>query len=42
VPATIVAPAILVQEMEIRKTERKPERLPYLRNPYFAGPGKRP
>ena len=40
VPASIVAPAILVQEMELRKTERKPERLPYLDHPYFAGEGK--
>ncbi|MBI5239967.1 MAG: hypothetical protein HY926_05815 [Elusimicrobia bacterium] len=37
VPASIVAPSILVQEMELRKTERKPERLPYLKHPYFAG-----
>jgi predicted Zn-dependent protease len=40
VPASIVAPSILVQEMELRKTERKPERMPYLENPYFAGQGK--
>ena len=40
VPASIVAPSILVQEMEVRKTERKPERLPYLKHPYFAGKGK--
>jgi predicted Zn-dependent protease len=37
VPASIVAPSVLVQEMEIRKTERKPERLPYIKHPYFAG-----
>lgn len=37
VPASIVAPSILVQEMEVKKTERKPERLPYLPHPYFAG-----
>ena len=40
VPASIVAPAILVQEMELRKTERKPERLPYLEHPFFAQKGK--
>ena len=34
--ASIVAPSILVQEMEVKKTERKPERLPYLKHPYFA------
>jgi predicted Zn-dependent protease len=39
VPASIVAPSILVQEMELRKTERKPERMPYLKHPYFAGKG---
>ncbi|MDD5628631.1 MAG: metallopeptidase TldD-related protein, partial [Elusimicrobia bacterium] len=39
VPASIVAPAILVREMELRKTERKPERPPYLKNPFFAKPG---
>jgi len=37
VPASIVAPSILVQEMEVKKTERKPEKLPYLKHPYFAG-----
>jgi predicted Zn-dependent protease len=42
VPASIVAPSILVQEMELRKTERKPERLPYLQHPYFAEKEKRP
>ncbi|MCX5793869.1 MAG: metallopeptidase TldD-related protein [Elusimicrobia bacterium] len=40
VPASIVAPSILVQEMELRKTERKPERLHYLKKPFFAGKGK--
>jgi hypothetical protein len=33
VPASIVAPSILVVEMELKKTERKPERLPYLKPP---------
>ncbi|MFA6003988.1 MAG: metallopeptidase TldD-related protein [Elusimicrobiota bacterium] len=37
VPASIVAPSILVDEMELKNTERKPERLPYLPHPYFAG-----
>jgi len=37
VPAAIVAPSILVQEMEVKKTERKPDKLPYLPHPYFAG-----
>ncbi len=40
VPASIVAPAILVQEMELRKTERKPERMPYLEHPYFVEKGR--
>lgn len=34
-PGTIVAPSILVQEMEVKKTENKPEKRPYLRHPYF-------
>ncbi|MFH1619787.1 MAG: metallopeptidase TldD-related protein [bacterium] len=33
--ASIVAPSVLVQEMELKKTETKPEKLPYLRHPYF-------
>ncbi|HOW90588.1 MAG TPA: metallopeptidase TldD-related protein, partial [Elusimicrobiales bacterium] len=32
---TIVAPSILLQEMEIKKTESKPEKKPYLAHPYF-------
>ncbi|MBI4349958.1 MAG: hypothetical protein HY550_00820 [Elusimicrobia bacterium] len=36
-PGTIVTPSILVQEMEIKKTEEKPEKKPYLPHPYFAG-----
>ena len=35
-PGTIVTPSILVQEMEIKKTEEKPEKKPYLAHPYFA------
>jgi predicted Zn-dependent protease len=35
-PGSIVAPSILVQEMEVKKTESKPEKKPYLQNPYFA------
>ena len=33
---SIVTPSILVQEMEIKKSERKPDKLPYLPNPYFS------
>jgi hypothetical protein len=36
VPGTIVAPSILVQEMEVKKTESKPEKKPYLQHPYFV------
>lgn len=32
---SIVTPSILVQEMEIRKTEQKPEKPPYLKHPFF-------
>jgi len=39
VPAAIITPSILVQEMELKKTEQKPDRLPYLPHPYF-GEGK--
>ena len=35
-PASLVAPDVLVQEMEIKKTEQKPDRKPYLEHPYFA------
>jgi len=35
-PGTVVAPAILVQEMEIKKSEEKPEKKPYLAHPYFG------
>ncbi|OGS44388.1 MAG: hypothetical protein A3J79_04290 [Elusimicrobia bacterium RIFOXYB2_FULL_62_6] len=41
VPASIIAPSILVQEMELKKTEQKPDRQPYLPHPYFGdGPVK--
>ncbi|MBU2573336.1 MAG: hypothetical protein KKH28_04590 [Elusimicrobia bacterium] len=42
VPAAIIAPSsILVQEMELQKTEQKPDRQPYLPHPYFGeGKGK--
>lgn len=36
VPASIVAPSILVQEMELQKIEQKPDRQPYLPHPYFG------
>jgi len=35
-PGTIVTPSILVQEMEIKKSEEKPEKKPYLGHPYFT------
>lgn len=36
VPASLVAPAaLLVQEMELKPTENKPDRQPYLPHPYF-------
>jgi hypothetical protein len=35
-PASLVAPAVLVQEMEVKKTEQKPDRKPYLEHPYFV------
>ncbi|HAF96469.1 MAG: hypothetical protein A2021_05835 [Elusimicrobia bacterium GWF2_52_66] len=35
-PASLVAPSIIVQEMEIKKTEDKPDRKPYLDHPFFA------
>lgn len=37
VPASIVAPSVLVQEMELKPTDKKPDKLPYLPHPYFAG-----
>ncbi len=35
VPASIVCPSVLISEMELKKTERKPMRLPYLAHPFF-------
>lgn len=35
-PGSIVSPSILVQEMEAKKTDSKPEKTPYLPHPYFA------
>ncbi len=36
VPASIIAPAaLLVQEMELKPTDAKPDRQPYLPHPYF-------
>ena len=34
-PATVVAPDVLIEELEFKKTEKKPEKLPYLKHPYF-------
>lgn len=34
--ASIVCPSILVAEMELKKTEKKPEKRPYLSHPYFS------
>ncbi len=40
VAASIVAPsAVLVQEMELKRTDRKPDRAPYLEHPFFAKNG---
>ena len=36
VPASIVAPSILISEMEMKKTDKKPTRPPYLPHPSFA------
>ncbi len=33
---SIIAPSVLVQEVEIKRTEKKPERMPYLGHPYFS------
>jgi len=33
--ASIVTPSVLLSEMELRKTEKKPEKPPHLRHPYF-------
>ncbi|NLO91525.1 MAG: hypothetical protein GX410_05990 [Elusimicrobia bacterium] len=36
VPVSIVAPAMLLGDVEVRKSLVKPDRKPYLENPYFA------
>ncbi len=33
---SIISPSILVAEMEVKKTDSKPEKMPYLPHPYFA------
>jgi len=33
---SIISPSILVQEMEVKKTDSKPEKMPYLPHPYFS------
>jgi hypothetical protein len=41
VPASIIAPsAMLVQEMEMKPTEKQPDRQPYLPHPYFGNADK--
>jgi len=35
VPATIVHPAVLLTEMELKPTDRKPDKRPYLKHPFF-------
>ncbi|MBU2574207.1 MAG: hypothetical protein KKH28_09045 [Elusimicrobia bacterium] len=35
-PGSIISPSILVAEMEVKKTDSKPEKIPYLPHPYFA------
>ena len=35
IPASIVAPSILVEELELKKTEAKPSRLPRLKTPFM-------
>ncbi|MBI4248374.1 MAG: hypothetical protein HY611_02635, partial [Elusimicrobia bacterium] len=36
VPASVAAPSVLVEEMELKKTEQKPDKPPYLTNAYFG------
>ena len=36
VPASIVAPSVLISEMEMKKTDKKPTRPPYLPHPSFV------
>ena len=33
---SIISPSILVSEMEVKKTDSKPEKIPYLPHPYFV------
>ncbi|HOX21898.1 MAG TPA: metallopeptidase TldD-related protein, partial [Elusimicrobiales bacterium] len=45
VPVSIVSPALLLGDVEVKKSLLKPDRLPYLKNPYFSekpepGPAK--
>lgn len=35
VQASIVHPSVLISEMELKKSEKKPDRLPYLKHPSF-------
>ena len=39
VPVSVVAPAMLLGDVEVRKSLLKPDRKPYLENPYFAEQG---
>ncbi|MBI4656485.1 MAG: hypothetical protein HY746_07055 [Elusimicrobia bacterium] len=37
-PTAIISPyAVLISEIELKKSDKKPEKKPYLANPYFAG-----
>ncbi|MFA6094095.1 MAG: metallopeptidase TldD-related protein [Elusimicrobiota bacterium] len=35
VPASIIAPSVLISEMELKKSEQKPQKPPVLKHPYF-------
>lgn len=35
--ASILCPSVLLSEMELRKTEKKPEKPPHLKHPFFSG-----
>jgi len=35
--ASILCPSVLLTEMELKKTEKKPEKPPHLKHPYFSG-----
>ena len=37
--ASIVHPSVLLSEMELTETERKPSKPPYMEHPFFAGTG---